>query len=112
MATGTEERARYAVDALMDFTVRAFTRVGLTREDAAQMADVLVGADVRGIDSHGLPRLRMYITRLRDGLTNPNPQVKVVHETPGTLVLDGDNGSGPVVGPEAMRHCIAKAREN
>jgi L-2-hydroxycarboxylate dehydrogenase (NAD+) len=112
MATGTEERARYAVDGLMDFAVRAFTRVGVTREDAEQMADVLVGADIRGIDSHGLPRLRMYVTRLQAGLTNPKPEVKVIHETPGTLVLDGDNGSGPVVGPEAMRRCIEKAREN
>lgn len=112
MATATEERRRYDFDALTDFTVRAFVRVGLTAEDARTMAAVLVGADVRGIDSHGLPRLRWYIARLKDGLTNAHPEIKTINETPGTLVLDGDNGPGPVVGVAAMRRCIEKARDN
>ncbi len=111
-AAVTENRARVPVQSLMDFTVRAFLRVGLTQEDAETMADVLIGADIRGIDSHGAPRMRMYITRLRDGLTNANPQITTVSETPGTLVLDGDNGSGPVVGKYAMQRTIEKAREN
>ena len=108
----TENRARIPVQSLMDFTVRAFLRVGLTQADAETMADVLIGADIRGIDSHGAPRMRMYVERLRDGLTNPEPRIATVSETPGTLVLDGNNGSGPVVGRYAMRRCIEKAREN
>lgn len=111
MAT-TEIRARITGQSLMDFAVRAFLRVGLAQQDAETMADVLIGADIRGIDSHGAPRLRMYVTRLRDGLTNPEPRIATVSETPGTLVLDGNNGSGPVVGKYAMQRCIEKAREN
>lgn len=64
----TENRARIPVQSLLDFTVRAFLRVGLTQADAETMADVLIGADIRGIDSHGAPRMRMYVERLRDGL--------------------------------------------
>ncbi len=112
MTETTVNRARISVQSLMDFTVRAFLRVGLTQADAATMADVLIGADIRGIDSHGAPRLRMYVERLRDGLTNPEPHIATVSETPGTLVLDGNNGSGPIVGKYAMRRCIEKAREN
>ncbi len=56
-----ENRARIPVQSLMDFTVRAFLRVGLTQPDAETMADVLIGADIRGIDSHGAPRMRMYV---------------------------------------------------
>ncbi len=112
MPETTETRVRLSVQSLMDFTVRAFLRVGLTQVDAETMADVLIGADIRGIDSHGAPRLRMYVERLRDGLTNPEPCIATVSETPGTLVLDGNNGSGPIVGTYAMRRCIEKAREN
>ncbi|HEY7909367.1 MAG TPA: Ldh family oxidoreductase [Thermomicrobiales bacterium] len=108
----TENRARIPVQSLIDFTVRAFLRVGLTQADAETMADVLIGADIRGIDSHGAPRMRMYVERLRDGLTNPEPRIATVSETPGTLVLDGNNGSGPIVGRYAMQRCIEKAREN
>ena len=111
MAT-TEARARIPVQSLMGFTVRAFLRVGLTQQDAETMADVLIGADIRGIDSHGAPRLRTYVTRLRDGLTNPEPRIATVSETPGTLVLDGNNGSGPIVGKYAMQRCIEKARDS
>lgn len=108
----TENRPRIPVQSLTDFTERAFLRVGLMQADAEVMADVLIGADIRGIDSHGAPRMRWYISRLRDGLTNAQPQVRVVSESPGTLVLDGDNGSGPVVAKQAMQRCIEKAREN
>ena len=112
MPAASENRARFSVQSVMDFTVRAFLRVGLTQEDAETMADELVGADIHGIDSHGVPRLRMYVTRLHDGLTNAHPEIRTMSESPGTLVLDGDNGSGPVVGAYAMRRCIEKARES
>ncbi len=111
-AVPTEERARIAVDVLGDFYIRAFTRAGLTPEDAETTARILIGADVHGIESHGAPLAHGYINKIRQGLINPRPKIRTVAEFPGTLVLDGDNGPGPVVASYAMRQAIEKAREN
>lgn len=111
-ASGAVAVARYPLTALTAFIVAVLVRVGLTPDDAAQMAAVLLAADEHGVDSHGISHLRLYAERLASGLTNPRPRVTVVHETPGALVLDGDNGPGPVVGAEAMRRCLAKALDH
>ena len=110
--TATEGRARISVAALSDFYVRAFTRAGIPREDAETVSRVLMGADVHGIESHGAPLAHNYVRRIRDGLVNLHPTIRVVAEFPGTMVLDGDNGLGPVVASYAMRQAIEKAREN
>ncbi len=107
-----EARPRVAAEALGDFYQRAFAALELSPEDAATVARVLLNADTKGIDSHGAPLVRGYATRLRAGLINPRPNIHPVAETPGTLVLDGDNGPGPVVGDHAMRRAIDKARTN
>ncbi len=109
---GAEGRPRVSAEALGDFYRRAFEAVELPPEDAATVARVLLAADTKGIDSHGAPLARGYATRARTGLINPRPRIRVVAESPGTLVLDGDNGAGPVVGDYAMRRAIAKARAN
>lgn len=111
-APTTEDRARVSVDALGDFYVRAFTSAGLTDEDAQTVSRILMGADVHGIESHGAPLAHGYINRIRNGLMNPRPKIRTVAEFPGTLVLDGDNGVGPVVATHAMRRAIEKARES
>jgi L-2-hydroxycarboxylate dehydrogenase (NAD+) len=111
-ASAAEERARIAVDALADFYIRAFSRAGLPQEDAETVSRILMGADVHGIESHGAPLAHSYIQRLRNGAINPHPTIRVVSEFPGTLVLDGDGGIGPVVATYAMRQAIEKAREN
>ena len=107
----TSERPRVVVEQLEDFYRRAFEAVELPPEDAATVARVLITADVRGIDSHGAPAARGYARMIRDGLANPRPQIRTISEMPGTLVLDGDNGLGPVVGDHAMQRAIAKARD-
>ena len=111
-APATEERARITVEALSDFYVRAFTRAGLPHEDAETTARILMGSDVHGIESHGAPLAHGYVRRLRNGAINPQPNIRVVSEFPGTLTLDGDRGMGPVVATYAMRQAIEKAREN
>ena len=109
----TEERARISVETLGDFYVRAFTRAGLPHEDAETVSRILMGSDVHGIESHGAPLAHSYVRRLRRRASiNPQPKIRVVSEFPGTLVLDGDNGIGPVVATYAMRQAIEKAREN
>lgn len=78
-------------------------------EDAALAADVLLAADLRGIDSHGVARLRGYCEVLRSGLVNPTPELRVVRETLTTATVDGDNGLGLVVGPRANELAMEKA---
>ncbi len=108
---GSMARPRIAVERLQDFYRRAFEAVELPTEDAETVARVLIAADVRGIDSHGAPTARGYARMIRQGLANPRPEIRAVAELPGTLVLDGDNGLGPIVGDYAMRRAIDKARE-
>lgn len=110
--TGPNTRPRIAADALEDFYRRAFGAAGYSDQDAATTARVLITADVRGIESHGAPPVRGYIQRTLRGLINPRPNITIVAEYPGTLVLDGDNGLGAVVGDYAMRQAVAKARTN
>ncbi len=109
--THRETRERFTLDALRDFATRAFTRVGVPPEDADTVATILTNSDLWGIESHGMPLLAGYVRRVQNGLAKARPDIRVVSEYPGTLVLDGDDGLGPVVGTYAMRRAIDKARE-
>jgi LDH2 family malate/lactate/ureidoglycolate dehydrogenase len=83
---------------------------GLSAEDAALAADVLVRADLRGVDTHGVSNmLRSYIDRLRAGDYNARAELRVVREAPATATLDSDNGLGVVIAPKAMRIALDKA---
>lgn len=105
------ERAglRVKAEALRDFCGRVFERLGVPAEDAMVAADVLVSADLRGLDSHGVARLRRYVAGLREGAMKPRPEVKVVCETPVAALLDGGAGLGQVVGVRGMKLAIEKA---
>jgi LDH2 family malate/lactate/ureidoglycolate dehydrogenase len=72
-------------------------------------SDVLVSADARGIDSHGVARLAGYVRLFDNGRLNTKPQVKILHETPSTATLDGDRGLGLIVAPKAMEIACEKA---
>ena len=80
-------------------------------EDAAVVAECLVSADLRGVDSHGLCRLPIYLERVRAGLINPKPNLVPKRVTPVAASLDGENGFGFVIGTRAMAEAIAMARE-
>ena len=86
--TGTQVRA----EPLKDFCVRVFRKMGVPEEDARITTDVLVAANMRGIDSHGVARLRRYVNGLRDGMMVARPQVQVVTETPTTALIDAGPG--------------------
>ncbi len=96
---------------LREFCVRVFEKMGVTTEDARVTTDVLVEANLRGIDSHGVARLARYVNGLRDGVMIARPQQKVVVETPTTITLDGGAGLGQPVAHRAMTAAIDKARE-
>lgn len=102
----------FALDRLYEFCRRVFMHFGVPEFDAAQAADVLNAADRRGIDSHGVARLKTYYDLLKQERVNPRPNVQVVRHTLSTATVDGDNGLGLVVGPKANRIAIAKADQS
>src|ERR1700730_1398192 len=91
----------FPIEALREFSTRVFLHFGVPKTDAAQAADVLASADLRGIDSHGVARLTSYFDLLSEGLINATPKIKILRSTPSTATIDGDNGLGLVVGPQA-----------
>ncbi|HAS73972.1 MAG TPA: lactate dehydrogenase [Clostridiales bacterium UBA8960] len=98
-------------EALYDYMVKVFVAVGVPEEEAKICADVLIEADKRGIDSHGIGRLKpIYIDRIREGIINPVTTIEVVKEGPTTAVIDGNNGMGQVVSKYAMALAIDKAK--
>jgi LDH2 family malate/lactate/ureidoglycolate dehydrogenase len=93
--------------------VRFFVKLNVPQADAETAADILLCADLRGVDSHGIIRLNTYYgSRLRKGLIDPHSPVTVLNETPTTLALDAGNGLGQVVSKAAMSRCIEKARQS
>ena len=101
----------YQSEYLKHFTEEVFIAIGCSQEDATQAATVLVSADLRGVDSHGIARLAGYVRLYDNGRLNPTPQIKVVYETPSTAVVDGDRGLGLVVAPKAMEIAMDKANK-
>lgn len=100
----------FSESALRTFTEEIFSKIGVTTADAQQAADVLLSADLRGIDSHGVARLSGYVRLWEKQRINANPQIKIIHESPSTASLDGDAGLGLVVAPRAMQIAIDKAK--
>jgi LDH2 family malate/lactate/ureidoglycolate dehydrogenase len=98
---------------LKNFVTTVLAKVGVAPADAAIVAEVLVAADLRGVESHGLARLdSYYVSRLRSGLMNPKPNVAVIRETATSIALDADNGLGHPTARRAMDAVIAKAKSH
>lgn len=101
---------RYSYDALYNFSKSVFEKIGCPPSDAAKAAEVLLSADLRGVDSHGVARLSGYVRLWEAKRVNANPDIRLIHESPSTAVVDGDSGLGLVVAPFAMQVAIDKAR--
>jgi L-2-hydroxycarboxylate dehydrogenase (NAD+) len=101
----------YALKSLESFTQDLFKYIGCSKEEAALATEVLLSADLRGIDSHGIARLSGYVRLWEAKRINAKPNIRVVHETPSTAVVDGDGGLGLVIGPKAMEIAMEKARK-
>lgn len=103
----------YADWKLMEsFVTDAFCELGVPREDAAVCADVLLEADRRGIESHGVNRFKpIYIDRIREGRLCPETRYDVIKETATTVVVDGNHGMGMVIARRAMQTAIDKAKK-
>ncbi len=100
----------YSYSTLYSFVQNIFLKIGCSEEDAALAAKSLLIADLRGVDSHGVARLSGYVRLWEAKRINTIPQIKIVHETPSTAVVDGDAGLGLVVAPFAMQVAIDKAK--
>ena len=101
----------FSYQQLFDFSEAVFLAMGCSKEDATLATKVLLSADLRGIDSHGIARLVGYVRLWEKGRINTTPNIKIVHETPSTAVVDGDKGLGLVVAPKAMQIAINKANK-
>ncbi|RAU83842.1 Ldh family oxidoreductase [Pontibacter arcticus] len=99
----------YSYQQLFQFTQEVFLNMGCPPEDAQLATEVLLEADLRGVDSHGVARLSGYVRLWEAGRINVKPAIKIIHERPGTATVDGDGGLGLVVAPRAMDIAIAKA---
>jgi L-2-hydroxycarboxylate dehydrogenase (NAD+) len=106
----TTDRVAVNAEKLTVFVTKVLQKVGVPEEDAQITANILVATDLRGIDSHGVGHLAsMYVRGIRDGRTNPKPDIKIFSQAPATAVMDGDRGLGFVVGHRAMTEAIRRA---
>ena len=96
---------------LHQFAISIFKKMNCSDAHAVLAANALLSADLRGIDSHGIARLSGYVRLWEVKRVNATPAIQIVHETPSTAVLDGDQGLGLVVAQEAMKIAIAKAEK-
>jgi L-2-hydroxycarboxylate dehydrogenase (NAD+) len=102
---------RVQADALKGFCTEVLQKLNVPEEDARITADVLVSADLRGVDSHGVARFRRYVGGIQSGIMLARPDVRVVTETPTTALIDAGAGLGHPVSYRAMRRAIGKAVE-
>jgi L-2-hydroxycarboxylate dehydrogenase (NAD+) len=102
--------SRLTAEQLIRFVVAALGRYGVPREDARTVADSLLEAELGGQATHGLLRLPFLLGRLRAGLINPRPRMRVRRPRPALALLDADNALGPVAGVRAVRLAVERAR--
>lgn len=96
---------------LQEFTRKAFTKVGVNKAHAEIVADHLVQANLRGVDSHGVARIPYYIRGIRLGEVNTSPKIRTVVDKKAIALVDGDFALGQVVGKYATELAIKKAAE-
>ena len=95
---------------LLNFSIACFEKAGLTNEHAALISRLLVNSDLRGVRSHGTRTVNRYCRGFESGGLNPNPNIRVIHETPTAVVLDGNGTLGYLPMVRATEHAIAKAK--
>lgn len=105
------ERVIVPSETLRRFTTEIFARGGMSDAHAGIVADALVWANLRGMDSHGVSRIPSYVQWMRRGDINAIPRMTTGTETAAAIVLEANRAAGPVAMTEAMGHAVRKARE-
>jgi L-2-hydroxycarboxylate dehydrogenase (NAD+) len=100
----------YTVDYLEDFTRKVFEKMGCSPEDAKMATDVFIAAELRGYSSHGMIRIKDYFQLWQAERINIKPDVRIVHESPSTAVVDGDGAIGMIAATRSMQVAIEKAK--
>ncbi|ARK28651.1 Ldh family oxidoreductase [Halalkalibacter krulwichiae] len=103
---------KYSTEFLKSYICDVLKAVGLTEENGRIVAESLISANLRGVDSHGVTRLPIYVKRLQTGAVTPNPNVQVEQESDATLLIDGNDGMGQIVGTKAIELGVEKAKKN
>jgi len=96
---------------LYDLCTHVFASYGFTKEEAEQITEVLLAADLCGIESHGIQRLVRYHYEITVGMAHPDAVMEVVKETPLSATVDGHNGMGQLIGIKCMNMAIEKAQK-
>jgi L-2-hydroxycarboxylate dehydrogenase (NAD+) len=102
---------RVPVAAVTGLIVDAMGKAGLSPDDAAKVAELMVEADLIGADAHGVFRLPQYVQRLKIGSVNPRASIEVTRSAPATALVDGDNAMGHLVMARVAETAIELARE-
>ena len=99
----------YTVNYLSEFTKEVFVKMGCSNEDAEMITNVFIAAELRGLASHGMIRIKDYFQLWEAGRINVRPNVRIVHESPSTAVVDGDGAIGMIAATKSMQIAIQKA---
>ena len=102
---------RIPVSTLQSFICDTFTKLGVPEDEAQVCSEVVITSDLRGIESHGIGRLKYYYDRINSGQHKAITQVEVVRESPTTAVVDGHHGMGMIIGTRSMQMAIDKAEK-
>jgi LDH2 family malate/lactate/ureidoglycolate dehydrogenase len=103
-------KARVPVEVIERFMMDVFAALGVPQDDARICTDVLIASDLRGIESHGVGRLKYYYDRIKAGVQFPQTRLEIIKESETTALVDGHHGMGHVIAYRSMRMAIAKAR--
>ena len=99
------------VEVIQDFMLDVFQGLGVPEDDARICADVLITSDLRGIESHGVGRLKYYYDRIKAGVQFTKTELEIVKETETTALVDGRHGMWHVIAYRSMQLAMDKARQ-
>jgi L-2-hydroxycarboxylate dehydrogenase (NAD+) len=111
LTTASDDIVYVPADVLQQFVAQVFATLGTPAEEARICAEVLLASDRRGIESHGVGRLKVYYERIRAGIQRVETEIEIVRETETTALVDGHHGMGAVIAHRAMRLAVDKARQ-
>ena len=107
----TDNAVYVEVEKLESFMRDVFLGLGVPKEDATIIAEVLITSDIRGIDTHGIQRCKMYFDRIKAGIYDVKTKIDVLNDGPTTALWDGNCGMGHVIAYKAMKSAIEKAKK-
>ena len=106
-----DDKVLFDAKTLQNFMRDVFIGLNVPKEDAEIIAEVLITSDLRGIDSHGIQRCKMYYDRIKLGIYEVNTKIDIIKDEEATALWDGNCGMGHVIAYKAMKTAIEKAKK-